>query len=398
MDNRVVAQIACVDSRTSPAPRSGHAMTYLPALDLVVLVGGLGSDDEYFGDVWVWRQGEWSMRSFAGAVLPCAFGSAIVPMDDGKSVWLIGGLTQTQMVKRIYSLNFVTNVCESFDMPRLPAMWGSSAVLMHDSDDQRVLVVFGGMLSDDEATNARYTINIERRSVKSFRKTNCPARRRHNAVVWNKHFMFVVGGRDAIVFYDDLWLYNGACDVWSRITSGTSASKLRSVWTDPRNAAATMALHSQNPMDIRSSFSPRTGLSAVVVGDRLLLFGGFFVCEDGAWSFNDVHVYNLLDHQWHRAIISGEAPTPCTMAGLVVLNNNDLLLFGGRRDTDYPHAHTYTLRLVNSGATLRGCCLQFLRRAAVSKRLREVVPTRLAASIATKDPYVLDDIPVSVPQ
>ena len=51
-----------------PSPRKGHAMVYDRARGEVVLFGGLGSVDVYYGDTWTWNGIEWTFETDTGPV------------------------------------------------------------------------------------------------------------------------------------------------------------------------------------------------------------------------------------------------------------------------------------------------------------------------------------------
>nr|KAE8929191.1 hypothetical protein PF009_g20687 [Phytophthora fragariae] len=69
------------------------------------------------------------------------------------------------------------------------------------------------------------------------------------------------------------------------------------------------------------SLSPRSGHSAVAIGSKIYVFGGFDVAA-GA-TFNDVNVFDTRTLSWYEAAVEGEEPRPRNAHAAIILPEDD---------------------------------------------------------------------------
>ncbi|KAE9280144.1 hypothetical protein PF008_g28206 [Phytophthora fragariae] len=69
------------------------------------------------------------------------------------------------------------------------------------------------------------------------------------------------------------------------------------------------------------SLSPRSGHSAVAIGSKIYVFGGFDVAA-GA-TFNDVNVFDTRTLSWYEGAVEGEEPRPRNAHAAIILPEDD---------------------------------------------------------------------------
>jgi hypothetical protein len=316
-----------------PAPRSGHVMIYVHRLGGVVLYGGLGqSDDQYFSDTWLLRSdGTWTeLRPDCQlASPPAVFGHCAALLPCGTKMIVFGGLGDQNFHNNVfYVLDFIamawSTALQAPGTPLLPAMWGSSLTQMKTADGVGCFVLFGGM-EDVNARNELYSIvtsmTAGRVTVSIAQLTPSSLimplpRRRHGAVAYKDHFLFIFGGRDVRTFYNDLWAYDMLRDLWLPMTASMTldmqrrALRRESEATNHVMEEYTRSMDRMPPRDrarmvnpFFSSVASRTGASMVLLDDTIVIFGGFSYdrLANSVFSHNDMHSYSITRHEW-RAI------------------------------------------------------------------------------------------------
>lgn len=70
---------------------------------------------------------------------------------------------------------------------------------------------------------------------------------------------------------------------------------------------------------------PRDSHSAVVLGHRMIVFGG----TNGSKKVNDLHILNLVTKEWTRPECTGTPPSPRESHTATLVGDEKLVVFGG---------------------------------------------------------------------
>ena len=296
-----------------PWTRSGHTVVSISGGFL--MFGGSADtengDLRHTNDVWLYSPTSRRCRPLrCSGVSPSGrFGhsATVFPMDSGTSTAMVvhGGKEHSGDTTEAVNTTFVLAIghdayhwreAEVRDGPLPPIpRWGHSAVHTGDVPDSSAwsqvtnrniesgMLVFGGdcggaMMNDlmflDVATET--WLPLEAANDRPL------ARRNHTACTYGQH-MYVFGGRSAEgSFLQDLWI---------------------------------LALHSLTWRQVEPSGSipaARTGHTAVMYQDRMIVFGGFLSPNPQTRVFfSDVHEYNTCNQKW-AAITPRSLPTDST--------------------------------------------------------------------------------------
>ncbi|KPI88396.1 hypothetical protein ABL78_2515 [Leptomonas seymouri] len=167
-------------------------------------------------------------------------------------------------------------------------------------------------------------------------------RRRPTSAAFNRHFMFIFGGRDDLYFYNDLWCLNIVTRTWVQVRDGIPAHLMRRFLENPHNPRFGMLLnergaqlrrrtvaaveaklaHNANSTmnnmirsrdihyalyssSVNSTARARTGACMVVDVQRecLYLYGGFAYTGQQHLTFFDLHAYYVKENVWRRVSI-----------------------------------------------------------------------------------------------
>eukprot|EP00058_Branchiostoma_floridae_P003737 XP_002589225.1 hypothetical protein BRAFLDRAFT_74617 [Branchiostoma floridae] len=79
------------------------------------------------------------------------------------------------------------------------------------------------------------------------------------------------------------------------------------------------------PLVMGDSPTPRSGHSAVLLGERLVVFGGW----DAPVCYNDVSILDLCLMDWTQPEVTGKPPAPRSWHTAVPLSSNSFLVHGG---------------------------------------------------------------------
>ncbi|KAJ8044955.1 RING finger protein B [Holothuria leucospilota] len=98
------------------------------------------------------------------------------------------------------------------------------------------------------------------------------------------------------------------------------------------------------PLVLGPKPKPRSGHSATLLGDKLVIFGGW----DAPVCFNDVYILDLGLMEFSSPVVEGKAPSPRSWHASCALSNNRVLIHGG-----YNGYHALSDAFVFSLDTLR---------------------------------------------
>ncbi|KAL4237985.1 hypothetical protein ACF0H5_002696 [Mactra antiquata] len=89
---------------------------------------------------------------------------------------------------------------------------------------------------------------------------------------------------------------------------------------------------------------PRSGHSATLINDQLVIFGGW----DAPISYSDLHVLDMSIVEWSQPHVSGTPPSPRSWHASCALSNNRLLIHGGYNgDFALEDTHIFNLDELN---------------------------------------------------
>eukprot|EP00727_Mastigamoeba_balamuthi_P010688 m51a1_g6241 hypothetical protein (695) ;mRNA; f:10946-14108 len=205
------------------APRYAHTATQVPATRNLCVFGGYNPKDGYLGDVWILSTA--SMTWYAPAVK----GQAPAPRYAhsatviGNLIYVFGGCAEAMCFRDIWTLD---------------------------------------------------TAKMEWSKVHTKGGTP-PAPRAYHAAAAVGSSLLVFGGRAGNQYFNDLFMFDTATLVWTRV-------------------------------DHRGAVPPEVAYpTATVVNDKLLLFGGM----DGRVCFGSLHCLSLSTMTWEKVVAEGEAPS-----------------------------------------------------------------------------------------
>jgi len=142
---------------------------------------------------------------------------------------------------------------------------------------------FGGILQDKTKVNALYSIDVETREFVELQTSGTPPEPRCDpAVVAYKNNLVVFGGSVGdFIFPSDIHFFNIETNTWSQPqTTGTPPS-------------------------------PRIGCTAVVIKDKLYLYGGGNWCKDTRkylQLYSEVWSFNFKKYEWKKESSCSEHP------------------------------------------------------------------------------------------
>ena len=295
-------------------------------------------------------------RPIATSIAPVWGHSAIA---SGDYMVVYGGFNGSYK-NDVHTLDLTTGVW-SVQSSAPSARYGHSAVGWINASGTPKMTVFGG--NDGSRKNDVLTLDIVTGAWTTIQNGNAPsARSAHSAVIWGGS-MVIFGGNDG-TFKNDVHTLDLATGAWSGVvnTSGTPPSARRYhsavvygdlmivfggddggykndthtldlstwVWTSPIINALPSPVINALP-------SIRSGHSAVVWGDSMLVFGG----TNGVY-FNDVNTLDLINVTW-TTIPNGNAPSARNYHSAVVWGGS-MVVFGGSNGTTLSDTHSLNIQ------------------------------------------------------
>ncbi|CAH1263598.1 FBXO42 [Branchiostoma lanceolatum] len=230
------------------------------------------------------------------------WGHSLCPLEDHRAL-LIGGQGKGRQLCKdsIWQLDTVTQKWEvqstTFSGPNPEARMGHTATY---DPVVKCVYVFGG------SKNKRWFSDVHVLDVQTWQwssieaKGDAPTRSYHSSTLY-RHELFVFGG----VFpnpdpepdgcSNEVFVYSPATESWYK------------------------------PLVMGDSPTPRSGHSAVLLGERLVVFGGW----DAPVCYNDVSILDLCLMDWSQPEVTGTPPAPRSWHTAVPLNGNSFLVHGG---------------------------------------------------------------------
>ncbi|XP_006813187.1 kelch domain-containing protein 2-like [Saccoglossus kowalevskii] len=162
--------------------------------------------------------------------------------------------------------------------------------------------------------------------------------------------VYVFGGSKNLRWYNDIHVLDVETWTWSLVkTNGKAPTRAYHSTTlfgselfvfggvypnpDPQPDGCSNQVHVYNPATeswyepivMGEKPLPRSGHSATLVNDKLIIFGGW----DAPMCYNDLHILDLSMMDFTKPEIKGTPPSPRSWHAAVGLSNNRLLIHGG---------------------------------------------------------------------
>lgn len=180
--------------------------------------------------------------------------------------------------------------------------------------------VFGGVNQSEEVTNTLsiYSITDQNWEKKEFETRVVPPRAGHSmSLVGNKIVIF--GGFAKGEFSNAVYIYNIDEESWDNNIKGENDNEL----LEEGQEHAEQRDYNDN-MQLPE---PRINQSQITVNTSILIYGG--VDKDGRY-FDDMWTFNLMDKFWQKVEINGEIPKARQGHTALLLDNDQMLIFGGK--------------------------------------------------------------------
>lgn len=400
-------EIASTQDQCLPPARSGHTMTFVKKENAVVLYGGLG--EKYFNDVHVYNITAltWQPMQTTGVAPPGTFGHVAVLLGDERTIVVLGGQCNDNgdCARNLYALDIKERSWNCIPAPLWKERWGQSGVLLakeHSKSPRGDILLFGGMAGEKGKND------LTRLDTKKWTLTEIPTsqrppgRRRHTADTYRDQYMFVFGGRSEVQWFDDLWVYSLNCQMWMEITHHVPLYHMRAIWEcRPCEQSKLFCTQFRNVDALPfCTASPRTGHCSWLINDCLYIFAGFSLNQGQVKLLNDVHCYDILNHEWFPVVCadeSAETYEPRSMGALSVISTTDncakLLLHGGREETD-ALGDSCILSVVPRCNSMLYCCLQKAVMMDLDASSLSCLPARVREAFHLMELMPLDGISV----
>ncbi|CAH0406206.1 unnamed protein product [Chilo suppressalis] len=222
------------------------------------------------------------------------------------------------------------------NLPGVPSPRAYASLTPHPINNE--LIMFGGEYHNGQTTvvyNELLFYNPEKNVWRLVKAPGAPPpRSAHQAVATpaNKGELWVFGGEftspteTQFHHYKDLWCFSLAEKKWEKVVA-------------PNGPSA------------------RSGHRMVLLGRKLIVFGGY--CDDGRdyKYFDDLHAFCLDTRTWSKLATSGRGPCARSACIMLPAGNDSLIVYGGfsrvrEGRTERTHTHTELFRLGVKGGGL----------------------------------------------
>uniref|UniRef100_A0A6B2KY17 Ras-GEF domain-containing protein n=1 Tax=Arcella intermedia TaxID=1963864 RepID=A0A6B2KY17_9EUKA len=179
------------------------------------------------------------------------------------------------------------------------------------------MLVFGGLDSTSKPTNDLLLIDQTGAHTLMAAKGDLPpARAGHQALLLKQKSgakMYVFGGRDEVVFFNDVYCLDVGSGVWSQVV-GTGEVPCGRVFS-----------------------------SCCLISDKIFVYGG---CDSNGADLSDFYQLNLQTNTWTSIPLKGSIiPPPKSGHTLVsIKNDKEIILFGGDEKATAFEIYKYTLK------------------------------------------------------
>ncbi|XP_048005265.1 kelch domain-containing protein 4 [Leguminivora glycinivorella] len=213
-----------------------------------------------------------------------------------------------QVVAQIELEEAKRSAAKEKNLPGPPSPRAYASVTPHPTNNE--LIIFGGEYHDGQKTYVYNELLFFNPTSNTWRRVKAPGapppRSGHQAVATpaNKGELWVFGGEftslseTQFYHYKDLWCYSLSENKWEKVVAANGPSA-------------------------------RSGHRMVLLGRRLVVFGGY--TDDGRECryFDDVYSFCLDSRTWSRLAPSGRGPSPRSACVMVPAGNDELIVYGG---------------------------------------------------------------------
>ncbi|XP_068628688.1 kelch domain-containing protein 4 [Battus philenor] len=193
-------------------------------------------------------------------------------------------------------------------LPGPPSARAYATLTPHPINNE--LILFGGEYHNGQKTEVYNELIFYNPVNNSWRRLKAPGapppRSAHQAVATpaNKGELWVFGGEftspseTQFYHYKDLWCFSLAEKKWEKVVAPNCPS-------------------------------PRSGHRMVLLGRKLVVFGGY--CDDGRECryFDDLHAFCLDTRSWEKLSPTGRGPSARSACVMVPAGNESLIVYGG---------------------------------------------------------------------
>jgi N-acetylneuraminic acid mutarotase len=233
---------------------------------------------------------------------------------------VFGGYAQSVLndcyAYRFDSNQWTKNLTANSDNDSIPSpRYGHSLISYNDK-----AIAFGGKLNEEQYLCDLFQFDVAARKWDSIPQSNAIKGRAHHSAVLYHDTMYVFGGSDDDLLYDELWAFDLTNNTWTIKERKTE----QSLWPSPRDNH-TAVVHGNfmyvfGGMDNEGSLDElwrydfttgdwekiakkgpcrRGGHSAIVHADAMFIYGGIEQTDFSANYLNDMWVFHLTSNKWH---------------------------------------------------------------------------------------------------
>ncbi|KAL0486018.1 actin-fragmin kinase [Acrasis kona] len=272
----------------------------------------------------VMDEGSYSM--FIASPIPRFYSAAtsIKLPNDNAAMLLFGGY-RNSILNDTFTYEYTTGewsqnlVSEQVDQNTPQPRYGHSLVTAHDGKTY----VFGGKIDEEQYLGDMFVFNHPNWS--HVAQNNPIKGRAQHSMVAYKENLYLFGGSDDELLYDELFTFNPSTSTWSPIEKNSQDA----TWP-----------------------SPRDNHSAVVINDCMYVFGG----TDNETSLDELWKYEFSTNEWTKLTAKG----PTRRAGHAAVSNQDyMFIYGGCDEGNINGAKYYNETWVFNTKTNKWRAVQF---------------------------------------
>ena len=179
--------------------------------------------------------------------------------------------------------------------------------------------VFGGVNQSEDVSNTLYIYSIEDQhwTKNEFDEKIVPPRAGHSmSLVGNKIVVF--GGFAKGIFSNIVYIYNIDENSWENNDKSENDNILLEEGGHEK---------ADNVLSNGPSPEPRINHSQITINTSILIYGG--VDKDGKY-YDDMWTFDIMSKVWEKIEINGEIPKPRQGHSALLIDNDQMLIFGGK--------------------------------------------------------------------
>ncbi|KAF2738450.1 hypothetical protein EJ04DRAFT_587071 [Polyplosphaeria fusca] len=298
----------------TPFPRYGPAINSTASKDGVIyIMGGLVGGSTVKGDLWVTEMGNGSLACYPISTTGDGPGPRVghASLLVGNAFIVFGGDTKLDdnddLDDTLYLLNTSTKHW-SRALPQGPRPTGRYGHTLNILGSK--IYIFGGQvegfffndlvafdLNSLQSSSSRWEVllpNTKDGALSSPQGRAPPARTNHSVITWNDK-LYLFGGTDGVVWFNDVWTYDPRTNSWSELDC--------------------------------IGYIPvaREGHSAALVNDTMYVFGGR--TQEGT-DLGDLAAFRISSRRWYMFQNMGHSPSPRSGHSMTSFGKHIIVLAG----------------------------------------------------------------------